>query len=108
MKRGDMFRVHKGAREDPKSFRVFVVVSRQPVIDSQYSTVICAPVYSLYHGLATQIEVDERHGLTHPSSIHCDGLISIPKAKLTNFIGHLEHETSKRLGEALAIALGLE
>ncbi len=108
MKRGDLFRVHKGTRDDPKSFRVFVVVSRQPLIDSQYSTVICAPVYSLYHGLATQVEVDERHGSKRPSSIHCDGLISIPKAKLTNYIGHLENETSKRLGDALGIALGLK
>lgn len=107
MNRGDLFRVHKGAREDPRSHRVFVVVSRQPAIDSQYSTVICAPVYSAFHGLATQVEVDERHGLKRPSSIHCDGLISIPKAKLTDFIGHLDHETMTRLGAALAIALGL-
>ncbi len=108
MKRGDLFRVHKGAREDPKSHRVFVVVSRQPAIDSQYSTVICAPVYSAFLGLATQVEVDEQHGLKHPSSVHCDGIISIPKAKLTEFIGHLEPETLRRLGDALAIALGLK
>jgi len=106
--RGDLFRVCKGAREDPKSHRVFVVVNRQPAIDSQYSTVICAPVYSAFHGLATQVEVGERNGLKRTSSIHCDGLISIPKSKLTDFIGHLDPETLNRLKEALAIALGLK
>ncbi len=33
-------------------FRVFVVVSRQALIDSRFSTIICAPVYSTRHGLA--------------------------------------------------------
>jgi hypothetical protein len=35
----------------PKRHRVFVVVSRQVVIDSRFSTVICAPVFSAHDGL---------------------------------------------------------
>ncbi|MFC1610381.1 type II toxin-antitoxin system PemK/MazF family toxin [Myxococcota bacterium] len=108
MKRGDLYRVHKGSREDPKSHRVFVVVGRQSAIDSQYSTVICAPVYSAFHGLATQVEVDQRHGLKRASCVHCDGLISIPKAKLKDFVGHLDSESLRQVGDALAVALGLK
>jgi len=55
MRRGDFYRVYRGTKYDPKDFRVFLVVSRQAVIDSQFSTVICAPVYSKYDGISTQI-----------------------------------------------------
>jgi len=43
MKRGDLYRVYKGSKNDPKAYRVFLVVSRQPLIDYGFSTVICAP-----------------------------------------------------------------
>jgi len=40
VKRGDMYRVAHPSMRDPKKFRVFVVVSRQAVIDSRFSTVV--------------------------------------------------------------------
>jgi mRNA interferase MazF len=46
VRRGDLYRVERGSQRDPKKSRVFVVVSRQELIDSRFSTVICAPVYS--------------------------------------------------------------
>jgi mRNA interferase MazF len=61
---------------------VFVVVSRQVLIDSKFSTVVCAPVYSAYHGLSTQVLVGIEQGLKHDSSIHCDDLVSLPKSVL--------------------------
>src|ERR1700730_6118782 len=45
MRRGELYRVRRPPG-DPKPARVFVVVSRQPLIDSTYSTVICAPVFT--------------------------------------------------------------
>ena len=45
MKRGDFFRVHKPGR-DPKRYRIFVIISRQVLIDSRFWTVVCAPVLS--------------------------------------------------------------
>ena len=63
MNRGDMYRVAKPSARDPKRFRVFVVVSRQVLIDSKFSTVICAPVYSAHHGLSTQVAVGPDEGL---------------------------------------------
>jgi len=62
--------------KDPKKFRVFVVARRQVLIDSRFSTVICAPVYSAYDGLATQVLVGIEEGLKHDSSTHCDELVS--------------------------------
>lgn len=108
MKRGDLYRVYKGSSEDPKRHRVFVVVSRQVLIDSKFSTVICAPVYSSYEGLSSQVPVGIDEGLKHDSSIYCDGLVSIPKKALTDFVGSLASEKLSQLQRALAVAVGLE
>ena len=108
MKRGDLYRVYKGSTEDPKRYRVFVVVSRQVLIDSKFSTVICAPVYSSYEGLSSQVPVGIDEGLKHDSSTYCDGLVSIPKKSLTNFIGSLSDEKLSQLHGALSVAVGLE
>jgi len=89
VKRGDLYRVAHPSARDPKRFRVFVVVGRQVVIDSRFSTVICAPVYTTHDGLSTQVMVGEDEGLKHDSSIHCDELVSLPKSALTNYIGTL-------------------
>jgi mRNA interferase MazF len=82
-----------------------VVVSRQVLIESRFSTVVCAPVYSVHDGISTQVEVGEAEGLKHYSSIHCDELISIPKTALTNYVGTLPPEKIKALNKALRIAL---
>jgi len=92
---------------DPKKFRVFVIVSRQILIDSRFSTVICAPVYTAYEGLSTQVLVGIDEGLKHDSAIHCDELVSLPKAMLTNYIGNLSPNRMQALEIALKIALQL-
>jgi len=103
-----LYRVYKGSKIDPKKHRVFVVVSRQVLIDSKFSTVICAPVYSNYSGISTQIPVGIKEGLKHDSSIYCDELISIPKSSLTNYIGTLSYEKIEDLNHALKVALEIE
>jgi len=108
LKRGDVFRVYKPTSRDPKKFRIFVIVSRQALIDSKFSTVICAPVYSEYLGLSTQIPVGIDEGLKHDSSIHCDELVSLPKSIMTNFLSSLKPKKIAQLDVALVVALSLE
>ena len=50
------------------------------LIDSRFSTVICAPVYSSHAGLSTQVPVGVDQGLKHDSSIHCDEVISLQQS----------------------------
>jgi mRNA interferase MazF len=107
VKRGELYRVSHPSSRDPKKSRVFVVVSRQAVIDSRFSTVICAPVYSVHHGLSTQVPVGAEEGLKHDSSIHCDELVSLPKSMLTNYIGMLSAQRTQQLDFALRIALDI-
>ena len=66
---------------------MFLVVSRQILIDSRFSTVMCAPVYSAYDGFATQLQAGVEEGLAHESSIHCDEVVSLPKSALTDYVG---------------------
>ena len=107
MKRGDLYRVHKPSARDPKRFRVFVVVSRPVLIDSRFSTVICAPVYSSSHGLSTQVMIGIDEGMKHESCIHCDELVSLPKSVLTDYVGTLSAEKIEELNRALIIALDI-
>lgn len=108
MSRGDFYRVAKPSARDPKRFRVFVIVSRQVLIDSKFSTVVCAPVYSARHGLSTQVPVGADEGLRHESSVHCDELVSLPKSVLTHLVGHLAPVRGLELDRALAAALALD
>lgn len=107
MQRGELYIVKKPGAPDPKKQRVFVIVSRQVAVKSKYSAVICAPVYSRYDELSTQVRVGVSEGLKHESSIHCDELISLPKSLLTRFIGQLDMHKISELNQALAIALDL-
>lgn len=106
MRRGELYRVRRPPR-DPKPARVFVVVSRQPLIDSTYSTVICAPVFTHWHGLSTQVTVSVAEGLKHASAIQCDGLMSLEKSKLTDYVGELTTDKLRELDIALLVALGI-
>jgi mRNA interferase MazF len=105
MKRGELYRVAHPSAHDPRKFRVFAVVSRQVLIDSRFSTVICAPVYTTYDGLATQVPVGPDEGLKHASAVHCDELMSLPKSILTDFVGALSSAKLRALDRALRIAL---
>jgi mRNA interferase MazF len=100
VKRAELYRVYKHSR-------VFVIVSRQVSIDSHFSTVICAPIYTSFLGLSTQVLVGVSEGLKHESSIHCDELVSIPKSKLSDYVGRLSHSKVRELDNALEIAVGL-
>lgn len=108
MRRGDIFRVHKPKHDDPKRYRFYVVVSRQDLIDSAYSTVVCAPIYTRGRGLSTQVPAGVNEGLKHDSWISCDNLRSILKSELTQFVGSLSTEKMDELNVALATALDLD
>jgi mRNA interferase MazF len=106
MTRGELYRVFKPGN-DPKQYRIFVVVSRQLLIDSKFSTVICAPVFTNGEGLSTQVAVDLAEGVKHSSWIMCDHLVSLRKADLTNYVGSLTPVKLLELNRALKLALDL-
>jgi mRNA interferase MazF len=106
VKRGELYRVHKPGG-DSKQYRTFVIVSRQVLIDSRFSTLVCAPVFTNGEGLATQVAVGPDEGLKHSSWIMCDNLVSLPKTDLTQFLGSLARARLVELDRALRMALDL-
>jgi mRNA interferase MazF len=107
MKRADLYRVRHPGSGHPKRSRVFVVVSRQALIDSRFSIVVCAPVYTRRDGLASQVDVGVDEGLKRDSSIHCDALVSLSKSVLTDYVGSLAAAHVRALDHALRVALAL-
>ena len=108
MIRGDLFRIHKGNKNDAKDHRVYLIVSRQMLVDIQFPTLICAPVRTKFGGLPTQVEIGLAEGLKHDSAVYCDELISIPKSMITNYVGHLSDAKMAEVNAALRIALAIE
>jgi len=108
VKRGDLYRVARPGGADPKAYRVFAIVGRQAVIDSRFSTVVCAPVYSARHGLSSQVGVGVEEGLKHDSALHCDELVSLSKDRLTAFVGRLSPAKIRALDQALVAALDID
>lgn len=106
MRRGEIYRVHRPSG-DPKLFRSYVVVSRQTLIDSQFPTVICAPIFSRGQGASTQVLIGIDHGMKHDSWILCDNLVSLRKAEMTQFVGTLPANKIDELNRALKMALAL-
>lgn len=106
MKRGELYRMYKPGG-DPKLYRTFVVVSRRALIDSRFSTVICAPVYTSGEGLATQVAIGTEEGLKHASWIMCDNLVSLRKSELTHYVASLRPAKQLELDKALKLAIEL-
>jgi mRNA interferase MazF len=108
LKRGELYLVRKPGSQDPRRQRVFVIVSRQALIDTRFSSVICAPVYSRHDGISTQVRIGLAEGLKGDSSIHCDELVSLPKSMLTRYVGRLDEARLGELNRALLVALDLD
>jgi mRNA interferase MazF len=85
-----------------------VIVSREALLTTAHSTVLCAPIYSNHDGIASQVLIGSESGLRGPSSIHCDNVVSVARAALTDFIGALPPERVVALDRALAVALGID
>ena len=108
MRRGELYLAKKSGSRDPKRQRVFVIVSRQALLNTRFSSVICAPVYSRHDGLTTQVQIGIDEGLKRESSIHCDELVSLPKILLTRYVGRLSEWKINELNLALSTALDLD
>lgn len=107
MRRGELYRVFKPGG-DPTSSCVFVVVSRQVLLESRFASAVCAPVFSNGQGLSTQVAIGPEEGLKHASWIMCDNLVSLRKSDLTQFVGTLPRTKLVELNRALKMALDLE
>lgn len=85
-----------------------VVVLTRELIRPRLTNVTVAPITSTVRGLSTEVPVDRRNGLDHPSAISCDNVQTIPKVQLGRLIGYLHPDQEPALAEALVLAFDLE
>ena len=84
-----------------------VLVLTREVMVGRMSTVTVAPVTSTVHGLATEVAVGLPNGLSQPSAVKCDQIMSIPIDRLHEFCGFLLDAQELALHEAIQAAFDL-
>ncbi len=57
--------------------------------------------------MPSQVNVGADEGLKDDCAVHCDGLMSLEKARLTDYVGELSETKKQQLDRALAVALAL-
>lgn len=108
MKRGEIYRTREKTAERGHKPGFYVIVSRDFVAGNEdVSTVVCAPIYSQSLGLRTEVLLGTADGVPHESSVRCDFLTLMFKAKLTHFVGALSARKVQELNRALRHALDL-
>jgi mRNA interferase MazF len=84
-------------KADPKACRIFAVVSRQARIDSRFSMVVCAPVFTSVEELSTQVAIGVDEGLKHTNWIMSGNLVSLRKSDLTHSVGSISGDKAAHL-----------
>lgn len=108
MKRGEIYRTRDKNPERGGKPGFYVIVSRTFIASNDdVSTVMCAPVYSEFLGLQTEIPVGPPEGLPRDSSIRCDFVTLLFKSRLAHFVGTLPSGKIRELDLALGVAFDL-
>ncbi|MEW5738079.1 MAG: type II toxin-antitoxin system PemK/MazF family toxin [Myxococcota bacterium] len=102
--RGDVW-LYEFKRPDKR--RPVVVVARQDAVDL-LPAIVVAPVTSTIRGLPSEVVLDERCGLKHPSAVMLDALQCVEKARLRQHLGTVPPATMRVLCRALAVAVGCD
>src|SRR6202012_2582623 len=107
MRRGDIWTVSGGKDYAGKPRPVVIV--QDDAFDATDSITICAfttdpteaPLFRL------SVEQNERNGLRSPCRLMVDKITTVPKSKVGERIGRLDHEDMVRLNQAVMVFLGL-
>jgi len=92
---------------EPLGRRPVVLVSRPEAYEVRRNVVVLE-VTTTIRGLATEIPLGRREGLSQRCVANADGIHTIRKQCLTDRMGRLSGERLERLDGALRFALGLE
>lgn len=103
MQRGEFWWAELPAPVGP---RPVVILTRDAVVNTLGSLVV-AIVTRTHRGLATEVIVGRREGLPIRSCVNCDNLLTVPRERLTRFMGSCSREKADELNQAIRISLGL-
>lgn len=107
MRRGELYRA--GAQgTDPRRYRIYLLVSRQALIDSRYSTIRAVPVYSNVANVPTEVPIGPESGLAAPSWLRCDEVTGIARSAFRQYVGRVNEEAMRNVAAALRVAMDLD
>ena len=102
MNRGDVYDADLPVGSHP-----VVIVTREHAIPV-LRNVCVAVVTSTIRDAPTEVPIGPDEGLSRDSVVNCDDLVTLSKRVLTRHRGSLGPEATRRLDDALRIALGLD
>lgn len=102
MNRGDVYDADLSIGPHP-----VVIVTRAGAIPV-LRNVCVAVVTSTVRSAPTEVPVGRDEGLNRDSVVNCDDLVTVSKNLFSRYRGSLGPEATRRLDEALRIALGLD
>jgi mRNA interferase MazF len=102
LNRGDVFDA-----ELPIGPHPVVIVTRDRAIPV-LRNVCVAVVTTTIRDTPTEVPIGPKEGLSRDSVVLCDDLVTLSKRVLSRYRGSLGPETTRRLDDALRIALGLD
>jgi mRNA interferase MazF len=101
MDRGEIRLAKVGSKSRP------VVLLTRPEVIEVRELVTVAEVTTTIRGLAVEIGIDpDTTGINRPSVVNCDGLHTVPRARLTRRVGSLDETTLEEVCWAVGYALG--
>ena len=104
MRRGEVWWMEE---PPPIKRRPVLIVQRDETVQVR-DQVVVALVTSSRRGLATEVELDERDGMSKPCVVNLDVLQTVPKRKLTEAKATLSVRKMQQVKAALLFALGLD
>lgn len=85
-----------------------VLILTRELVRPHLSTVTVAPITTTIRGLSSEVPVDVANGLSGPSVVSCDNIITIPKDALGAQIGVLLDHQEPLLSGAIQAAFDLD
>lgn len=86
--------------------RPVLILTRDEVLDVR-ALVSVAEITTSMRGLAAEVPIDHAQlGLEEESAVNCDGLHTVPRSTLTEFVAIASQATMDRVCVAVSYALG--
>lgn len=91
--------------KEPDKRRPVLILSRDDVIPL-IQTVMVAPITSTIRGSPGEVVIDTDTGVKHRSAVNLDHVQTVPRERLSRYVGHLAPAQMRQVCRALAVATG--
>ncbi|MFN0123963.1 MAG: type II toxin-antitoxin system PemK/MazF family toxin [Blastocatellia bacterium] len=104
MNRGDVWVADLGSKAGT---RPVVILTRSAVIP-HLNKVTVAEITTQGKGYPTEVDIGQQANLPHHSYVQLDNIQTIPRQRLTKFVGALDNVSMRAISQKVIMALNLE